>query len=83
MANLAFVGLGTMGGRMVARLLEKGHSVTGYNRTKSKAQWLLDKGMKWADSPRAVTEASDVTLSMVTNSALSGASSGSTERVVK
>jgi 3-hydroxyisobutyrate dehydrogenase-like beta-hydroxyacid dehydrogenase len=58
-----------MGGNMVARLLEKGHSVTGYNRTKSKAQWLLDKGMKWADSPRAVAEASDITFSMVTNSA--------------
>jgi 3-hydroxyisobutyrate dehydrogenase-like beta-hydroxyacid dehydrogenase len=69
MANLGYVGLGVMGGNMVARLLEKGHSVTGYNRTKSKAQWLIDKGMKWADSPRAVAEASDVTFSMVTNSA--------------
>src|SRR5690242_11450637 len=68
MANLGFVGLGVMGGQMVARLLEKGHSVTGYNRTKSKAQWLIDKGMKWGASPRAVAEAVDVTLSMVTNS---------------
>jgi 3-hydroxyisobutyrate dehydrogenase-like beta-hydroxyacid dehydrogenase len=67
--NIGYVGLGVMGGNMVARLLEKGHSVTGYNRTKSKAQWLLDKGMKWADSPRAVAEASDITFSMVTNSA--------------
>ena len=54
MANLGFVGLGVMGGDMVARLLDKGHTVTGYNRTKSKAQWLIDAGMKWADSPRAV-----------------------------
>jgi 3-hydroxyisobutyrate dehydrogenase-like beta-hydroxyacid dehydrogenase len=58
-----------MGSQMVNRLLDHGHTVTGYNRTKSKAQWLLDKGMKWADSPRAVTAAADVTLSMVTNSA--------------
>jgi 3-hydroxyisobutyrate dehydrogenase-like beta-hydroxyacid dehydrogenase len=49
-------------------LLEKGHTVTGYNRTRSKAQWLLDKGMKWADSPRAVAESTDVTFSMLTNS---------------
>ena len=49
MANLGYVGLGVMGGRMVDRLLDKGHTVTGYNRTKSKAQWLLDKGMKWGD----------------------------------
>src|SRR5512142_746622 len=69
MANLGFVGLGVMGGDMVARLLDKGHTVTGYNRTKSKAQRLIDRGMKWADSPRAVAMAADVTLSMVTNSA--------------
>jgi 3-hydroxyisobutyrate dehydrogenase-like beta-hydroxyacid dehydrogenase len=68
MANLGYVGLGVMGGQMVARLLEKGHTVTGWNRTKSKAQWLIDKGMKWADSPKAVAEASDVVLSMVTDS---------------
>ena len=61
--------MGVMGSRMVARLLEKGHNVTGYNRTPSKAQWLVDRGMKWADSPRAVAAAVDVTLSMVTNSA--------------
>ena len=58
-----------MGSRMVNRLLDKGHTVTGYNRTRSKAQWLIDRGMKWADSPRAVAAAADVTLSMVTNSA--------------
>ena len=69
MATLGYVGLGVMGGNMVARLLEKGHTVTGYNRTKSKAQWLMDRGMKWADSPRAVAEGSDVTFTMVTNAA--------------
>jgi len=69
MANLGFVGLGVMGSQMVSRLLSKGHSVTGYNRTRSKAQWLIDKGMKWADSPRAVAAAADVTFAMVTNSA--------------
>ena len=68
MANLGYVGLGVMGGRMALRLIEKGHTVTGYNRTRSKAQWLLDKGMKWADSPRAVCQAADVVFVMVTNS---------------
>ena len=69
MANLGFVGLGVMGSQMVNRLLGKGHTVTGYHRTRSKAQWLIDKGMKWADSPRAVAAAADVTFAMVTNSA--------------
>ena len=68
MANLGYVGLGSMGGRMADRLISKGHSVVGYNRTKSKAQWLIDKGMRWADSPRAVVAASDVIFTMVTDS---------------
>jgi 3-hydroxyisobutyrate dehydrogenase-like beta-hydroxyacid dehydrogenase len=57
-----------MGSQMVRRLLAKGHVVTGYNRTRSKAQWLIDKGMRWAESPRAVAAASEVVFSMVTNS---------------
>jgi 3-hydroxyisobutyrate dehydrogenase-like beta-hydroxyacid dehydrogenase len=69
MANLGFVGLGVMGSELVNRLLSKGHSVLGYNRTRSKAEWLVKKGMKWADSPRAVAAGSDVIFSMVTNSA--------------
>ena len=69
MANLGYVGLGVMGSEMVKQLLEKGHTVTGYNRTRSKAQWLIDRGMKWADSPRAVVETADATISMVSNSA--------------
>jgi 3-hydroxyisobutyrate dehydrogenase-like beta-hydroxyacid dehydrogenase len=69
MANLGFVGLGVMGSELVNRLLNKGHSVVGYNRTRSKAEWLVKKGMKWADSPRAVAASTDLIFSMVTNSA--------------
>jgi 3-hydroxyisobutyrate dehydrogenase-like beta-hydroxyacid dehydrogenase len=69
MSKVGFIGLGVMGGQMVNRLLSKGHTVTGYNRTRSKAQWLIDKGMKWEDSPRAVAAASDFTFAMVTNAA--------------
>jgi 3-hydroxyisobutyrate dehydrogenase-like beta-hydroxyacid dehydrogenase len=79
MANLGFVGLGVMGGRMVKRLLEAGHQVTGYNRTKSKAAWLIEAGMQWAETPRAVAEKSDVTFSMVTNTkALQAVTEGDT-----
>ncbi len=67
MANLGFVGLGVMGSRMVKRFLDHGHAVTGYNRTKSKAGWLLEAGMTWAGSPRAVAEQVDIVFSMVTN----------------
>jgi len=67
MANLGFVGLGVMGSRMAKRLLDAGHNITGYNRTKSKAQWLLDAGMKWAESPRAAAESSEAVFSMIAN----------------
>ncbi|MCU1314526.1 MAG: NAD(P)-dependent oxidoreductase [Acidobacteriaceae bacterium] len=77
MANLGFIGLGVMGGQMVARLLDKGHTVTGYNRTQSKAQWLVQKGMKLVSTPREVAEAADITFAMVTNSAaLKGVAEG-------
>jgi 3-hydroxyisobutyrate dehydrogenase-like beta-hydroxyacid dehydrogenase len=56
-----------MGSRMVERLLAAGHQVTGYNRTRSKAERLIAAGMKWADSPRAVAEAAEITFSMVAN----------------
>ena len=56
-----------MGSRMARRLLATGYSVTGFNRTKEKAQWLLAAGMKWADSPRAVAQSSDIIFSMIAN----------------
>jgi 3-hydroxyisobutyrate dehydrogenase-like beta-hydroxyacid dehydrogenase len=58
-----------MGSEMVLRLLEKGHIVTGYNRTRAKAARLVEKGMKLAGTPRDVAAAADFTFSMVTNSA--------------
>jgi 3-hydroxyisobutyrate dehydrogenase len=67
MAELGFVGLGTMGGRMAKRLLEAGHHITGHNRTRSKAEWLVEAGMAWAATPREVAEAAEITFSMVTN----------------
>ena len=77
MPNLGFVGLGVMGSRMAKRLLDAGHVVTGYNRTKAKAHWLLDAGMNWADTPRAAAEAADFIFSMVSNtSALQAVTAG-------
>ncbi|PYN07144.1 MAG: NAD(P)-dependent oxidoreductase [Candidatus Rokuibacteriota bacterium] len=67
MATLGFVGLGTMGSRMAQRLLDAGHSVVGYNRTREKAKPLVDRGMRLADSPRAVSTAAEVVFSMVTD----------------
>jgi len=77
MAKVGFIGLGVMGSQMVNRLLSQGHSVTGYNRTRGKAEWLVEKGMRWADSPRQVASNSDFTFAMVTNaSAIQAISEG-------
>jgi 3-hydroxyisobutyrate dehydrogenase-like beta-hydroxyacid dehydrogenase len=67
MTHIGFVGLGAMGSRVVKRLLDAGYTVTGYNRTRSKAQWLLDAGMRWGDTSRTVAETADVIFTMVTN----------------
>lgn len=69
MTTLGFVGLGAMGGRMAKRLVDAGHRVVGYNRTRAKARPLVAAGMRLAESPRAVAEAADVIFSMVTDTA--------------
>jgi 3-hydroxyisobutyrate dehydrogenase-like beta-hydroxyacid dehydrogenase len=65
--NVGFVGLGIMGQGIVPRLQAAGHKVTGWNRSKDKATALIAAGMAWANTPRAVAEACDVVLSMVTD----------------
>ena len=65
--NIGFVGLGAMGDGIVPRLLAAGHTVTGWNRTKSKAEALIQSGMKWADTPREVAGRSEIVFSIVTD----------------
>ncbi len=46
--KVGFIGLGNMGAAMAANLLKKGHEVTVYNRTASKAQALVAQGARYA-----------------------------------
>jgi len=66
--QLGFVGLGAMGELIVPRLMAAGHELTGWNRTREKAEPLIKQGMCWADTPRAVAQASDIVFSIVTDS---------------
>ena len=68
MPSIAFVGLGAMGSAMAQRLLAAGHHVTGYNRTRAKAEALASRGLVVADSARAAVKGAEVVLSMVTDS---------------
>jgi 3-hydroxyisobutyrate dehydrogenase-like beta-hydroxyacid dehydrogenase len=67
--RIGFAGLGAMGAGIAQRLLEAGYEVVGWNRTKEKAQPLLDSGMGWADTPRQLAASVDVLFTMLTNTA--------------
>src|SRR5437588_1911349 len=67
MAELGYVGLGVMGSSVVRRLLDAGHTVTVWNRTREKAEPLLEAGARWAETPRGVAERSEIVFTMVTN----------------
>jgi 3-hydroxyisobutyrate dehydrogenase-like beta-hydroxyacid dehydrogenase len=66
--RIGFIGLGDMGQCIVPRLLDAGHEVTGWNRTKSKAAPLTERGMAWADTPREAAAPAEVVFSVVTDS---------------
>jgi 3-hydroxyisobutyrate dehydrogenase-like beta-hydroxyacid dehydrogenase len=66
--KVGFVGLGDMGQAIVPRLLAGGHQVTGWNRTKKKAEPLLKLGMSWADSPQETAAESEAVFTIVTDS---------------
>lgn len=62
---LGWIGTGVMGSSMCGHLLDAGFAVSVYNRTRSKAEALLARGARWADSPKAVAEAAEVIFTMV------------------
>jgi 3-hydroxyisobutyrate dehydrogenase-like beta-hydroxyacid dehydrogenase len=68
-SRIGFVGLGAMGSRISGRLLDAGHELYGTDRTKAKAQPLIDRGLQWRDTPREVAGAADFVFSMVTDDA--------------
>jgi 3-hydroxyisobutyrate dehydrogenase len=85
---VGWIGTGVMGRWMCQHLMTKGYKATVYNRSRDKAQPLLDGGATWADSPKAVAEKSDVVFGIVgfppdvrevflgTNGALAGTKPG-------
>jgi 3-hydroxyisobutyrate dehydrogenase-like beta-hydroxyacid dehydrogenase len=65
--HLGFVGLGAMGAGIARRIGDAGHELTVWNRTRAKAEPLLEAGMRWGESPRAVAAAADVVFTMLTD----------------
>lgn len=86
--RIGWIGTGVMGQSMCQHVIKKGYSATVYNRSRDKAQPLIDLGAVYADSPKAVAERSDVVFAIVgfpkdvrevflgSNGALAGSKSG-------
>ncbi|MFP4302080.1 MAG: NAD(P)-dependent oxidoreductase [Spirochaetaceae bacterium] len=63
--DIGFIGLGVMGSSMARNLLQAGHNLTVYNRTKGKAEELLSLGAAWAETPAQVALAADSVITIV------------------
>jgi 3-hydroxyisobutyrate dehydrogenase len=64
-ASVAFIGTGVMGRSMAGHLQRAGHALHVYNRTRDKAQALLEAGATWHDSAGAAAAAADVVITML------------------
>jgi 3-hydroxyisobutyrate dehydrogenase-like beta-hydroxyacid dehydrogenase len=80
--RIGFAGLGAMGAGIAQRLLDAGNDVVGWNRTREKAEPLLDAGMGWASTPRELAESVDVLFTMLTNTSAIEATAGGTDGVL-
>jgi len=63
--RIGWIGTGIMGAAMCGHLLDAGHDVTLFTRTESRAAPLLERGARWAASPRRVAESADVVFTIV------------------
>lgn len=63
--KVGFIGLGVMGQSMAGHILDAGYELFVYNRTKSKADNLVESGAIWLDSPMEVAEQADVVITIV------------------
>ncbi|WP_319525496.1 NAD(P)-dependent oxidoreductase [uncultured Desulfosarcina sp.] len=63
--NIGWIGTGVMGLSMCGHLIDAGHRLTVFNRTREKAAPLLDKGAAWAETPEEVARSSDIVFTMV------------------
>ncbi len=68
--SIGFVGLGNMGGNMAERLLAAGYPVSGWQRSHEHAQHLIEQGLQWRDTPRAVAEGAEVVVTSLPDDAV-------------
>ena len=65
--RIGIAGTGKMGSTIARRLASLGHQVAVWNRTRAKAEPLLQEGVAWAASPRALAQDCDTVITLLTN----------------
>jgi 3-hydroxyisobutyrate dehydrogenase len=63
--RIGWIGTGVMGSSMAGHLLAAGHELTVFNRTKARADGLLERGAAWADSPAAAADGAEAVFTIV------------------
>lgn len=63
--KIAWIGTGVMGASMAQHLADNGHTLTVYNRTRSKASALIENGASWADSPAEAARGAEIIFTIV------------------
>ncbi len=63
--KIGFIGTGIMGAAMAGHLLAAGFEVSVYNRTKAKAEGLVEKGARWCNSPGECARGQDAVITIV------------------
>lgn len=63
--SVGFIGIGVMGHSMAGHILEAGYPLFVYNRTKSKAESLLESGAVWCENPAQIAEKADIVLTII------------------
>jgi len=67
--RIGIAGTGRMGSAMARRLMGRGAQVVVWNRTRARAQLLLEQGAGWADTPAELSAGADVVLTMLLDEA--------------
>lgn len=65
--RIGIAGTGKMGGTIARRLASLGHEVSVWNRTRARAEPLLQEGIAWAETPRALAEGAELVITLLTN----------------
>ena len=82
MNTIGFIGLGNMGGNMAARYLAAGYTVYGEARNRDTAQWLIDQGLRWVDTPRELAEQAEIIFTSLPDEAVVSSVAGGSDGIL-